>query len=75
MEHNEILTEMGMNYEMLVGYLKEKYGAAKCDYFTNATCNTRSKRITRTKEEPRINVIFGIPLFTYHKLFRKVPVK
>lgn len=30
MEHNEILTEMGMNYEMLVGYLKEKYGAAKC---------------------------------------------
>ena len=50
MEHNEILTEMGMNYEMLVGYLKEKYGAAKCDYFTNATCNTRSKRITRTKE-------------------------
>ena len=50
MEHNEILTEMEMDYETLVGYLKVKYGAAKCDYFTNAMCNTRSKRITRTKE-------------------------
>lgn len=50
MEHNEILTEMEMNYETLVGYLKAKYGVAQCDYFTNATCNTKSKRITRTKE-------------------------
>ena len=40
MEHNEILTEMEMNYETLVGYLKAKYGAAKCDYFTNVMCNT-----------------------------------
>lgn len=48
MEHNEILTEMEMDYETLVGYLKVKYGAAKCDYFTNAMCNTRSKqRCTR----------------------------
>lgn len=50
MEHNEIQTEMKMNYETLVGYLKSKYGVAKCNYFTNATCNTRSKQITRTKE-------------------------
>lgn len=50
MDHNEILTEMEMNYKTLVGYLKEKYGEAKYDYFINATCKTKNKRITRTKE-------------------------
>ena len=39
-----------MDYETLVGYLKTKYGVAKCDYFTNEKCNTKNKRITRTKE-------------------------
>lgn len=50
MKHDEILAEMEMDYETLVKYLKEKYGVAKYDYFTNATCKTRSKKITRTKE-------------------------
>ena len=50
MEHNEILIEMEMDYKTLVGYLIEKYGAAKYDYFTDAMCKMRSKRITRTKE-------------------------
>ena len=49
MEHNEILKEMEMNYEKLVEYLKGKYGEAKYDYFTNTTCKSRSKRVTRTK--------------------------
>ena len=31
MEHNEILIEMEMDYKTLVGYLIEKYGAAKYD--------------------------------------------
>lgn len=50
MGHDEIMAEMEMNYVTLVRYLKGKYGAAKYNYFTNATCKTRSKRISRTKE-------------------------
>lgn len=50
MEHNEILIEMEMDYKALVEYLLKKHGAAKWDYFTDETCKTRSKRISRTKE-------------------------
>lgn len=39
-----------MNYDEFVSYLLKKYGPAKYDYFTNATCKTKSKRISRTKE-------------------------
>jgi hypothetical protein len=41
---------MEMNYDEFVSYLLKKYGPAKYDYFTNATCKTKSKRISRTKE-------------------------
>ena len=50
MESKEILEEMEMNYDEFVSYLLKKYGPAKYDYFTNATCKTKSKRISRTKE-------------------------
>lgn len=50
MESKEILEEMEMNYDEFVPYLLKKYGPAKYDYFTNATCKTKSKRISRTKE-------------------------
>lgn len=50
MEHNEILKEMDMDYETLVGYLKAKYGVAKYDYFINTTCKTKNSKVTRTKE-------------------------
>ena len=48
LEHFE--QEMEMNYDEFVSYLLKKYGPAKYDYFTNATCKTKSKRISRTKE-------------------------
>ena len=47
LEHFE--QEMEMNYDEFVSYLLKKYGPAKYDYFTNATCKTKSKRISRTK--------------------------
>lgn len=50
MESNEISKEMKMGYNELVQYLLIKYGPAKYDYFTNPTCKTKSKRISRTKE-------------------------
>lgn len=50
MEQKEIILEMKMDYRTLIKYLLEKYGSAKYDYFTDATCITRSKYVTRTKD-------------------------
>ena len=45
---------MEMKYDEFVSYLLKKYGPAKYDYFTNATCKTKSKRISRTKGKRQI---------------------
>lgn len=50
MESTEISKEMTMNYNELVQYLSNKYGPAKYDYFSNATCMTKNKQIARTAE-------------------------
>ena len=39
-----------MDYDQLVQYLLNKYGGAKCDYFTKTNCKNRSKLISRTEE-------------------------
>lgn len=50
MDKEEIIKEMEMNYDDLVQYLLNKYGGAKCDYFTKTNCKNRSKLISRTNE-------------------------
>lgn len=50
MDSKELLAEMAMGYDVLVTYLLKKYGKAKSDYFTNTTCKTKSKKISRTNE-------------------------
>lgn len=72
---------MEMNYDEFVSYLLKKYGPAKYDYFTNATCKTKSKRISRTKEglfchhidedKGYISNFFGLPLDEIKKLQMK----
>lgn len=41
---------MKMSYEELVSFLLNKYGPAKYDYFTNETCVSKNKKVTRTSE-------------------------
>lgn len=50
MDKEEIIKEMEMDYDQLVQYLLNKYGGAKCDYFTKTNCKNRSKLISRTEE-------------------------
>lgn len=41
---------MGFTYKELVQFLINKYGPAKCDYFTNEYCTVKNKNVTRTSE-------------------------
>lgn len=50
MDRQEIYEELKMSYEELVGYLLQKYGGAKYDYFPNEECRSKNKKVTRTKE-------------------------
>ena len=50
MDKHEIKEELKMPYEELLLYLIKKYGGAKCDYFANSECRSKSKKISRTKE-------------------------
>ncbi len=51
MEGKEIILEMEMDYEQLVQYLLNKYGAAKYDYFRQCTTGImKNKKVTRTSE-------------------------
>ena len=50
MDKEEIIKEMEMDYDQLVRHLLNKYGGAKCDYFTKTNCKNRSKLISRTNE-------------------------
>jgi len=50
MERKELYEELQMTYEELQHYLIQKYGGAVCDYFVTPECNSKSKKISRTKE-------------------------
>lgn len=50
MESKEVDKELGMTYSQLVGYLLEKYGPAKYDYFVNDSFKTKNNKISRTSE-------------------------
>lgn len=50
MDSAEVEKELGMTYQELVGYLLEKYGPAKHDYFCNETCRSKNRKVTRSKE-------------------------
>lgn len=41
---------MKMDYDELVQFLINKYGPAKCDYYTNEYCTIKNRNVTRTNE-------------------------
>ena len=46
----ELYKELQVTYYDLQSYLLNKYGPVKYDYFANAECRSRSKKISRTNE-------------------------
>ena len=50
MDSAEIQSQLKMTYSELVEYLLRKYGPAKYDYFSNETCKTKNKKVSRTNE-------------------------
>ena len=42
--------ELELSYKELVSFLLSKYGAVPGDYFSNETCRSKNKKISRTKE-------------------------
>lgn len=53
----ETQKELGMNYEQLCSYLKEKYGSVPGNYFVKDNCKTRNQKITRGNEGLQIHHI------------------
>ena len=50
MDKKEFYEESQMTYAQLVGFLKSKYGKAKCDYFADKGCTRKGDNISRTAE-------------------------
>ena len=46
----EYQNQIHLTYSSLVEHLLEKYGAAKEDYFTNESCISKNRKVSRTKE-------------------------
>lgn len=50
MKREEVLYEIGLSYQELVGYLINKYGPAKYNFFATPECKSKVKKVTRTSE-------------------------
>ena len=50
MDVGEIRYQMMLSYGDLVAYLITKYGDVKYNYFTNETCATKTRGLTRTRD-------------------------